>query len=266
MNQTFEQLKQHNWTNFITHHLRNWYGSWTIYSPEGEVMESFVGSRCSIINPEQTQITQTNVYMYDNGTEEEKVFHNTPNSLINGLADQTAQASFMYMFEQGSAIWTVNRFEPGELFAVEFWFRYQELRHSLLVVYNSDGKLTKTVSVREEDLQKPCDHWTLNPQLIPHRDIINGEEGLAITLTPVTQLSQPRPTHLAWEYPDHQTFYYPDGISLSYPPKLKPEMSLVVIGDWQVNPNIRQQLLVDYNSSGELSGLTLKSNQPEMER
>ncbi|NEQ16885.1 MAG: DUF3598 family protein [Moorea sp. SIO3E2] len=148
MNQTFEQLKQHNWTNFMTHHLHNWYGSWTIYSPEGEVMESFVGSRCSISDSEQTHINQTNVYMYDNGTEEEKVYQNTPNSLINGLAEQTDQASFMYMFDQGSAIWTVNRFEPGELFAVEFWFRYQELRHSLLVMYNSDGELTKTVSVQ----------------------------------------------------------------------------------------------------------------------
>ena len=35
------ELKEKNWQNFITKHLRDWHGLWTRYSPSGEIIESF---------------------------------------------------------------------------------------------------------------------------------------------------------------------------------------------------------------------------------
>ena len=68
-------LKEQNWQNFITHHLRDWHGIWTRYSPEGEVIESFQSLRSFRTNLEQTELFQTNRYLYADGRIEEKKWH-----------------------------------------------------------------------------------------------------------------------------------------------------------------------------------------------
>ena len=66
------ELKDKNWKNFTANHLRDWHGIWTRYSPQGEVKESFQSLRSFQSNPEQTEIHQTNRYIYaeDNIKEE----------------------------------------------------------------------------------------------------------------------------------------------------------------------------------------------------
>ena len=68
-------LEVQNWKRMIAHHVKNWHGLWTQYTPQGEVMQSFQSLRSfKIDNSEQTLIKQTNRYTYSDGSTQEKAF------------------------------------------------------------------------------------------------------------------------------------------------------------------------------------------------
>ena len=72
-----------NWRIFIAHHAKDWYGLWTRYTPQGEVMQSFQSLRSvKVGNSEQTLIKQTNRYTYSDRTTQEKAFEYTLGPLI----------------------------------------------------------------------------------------------------------------------------------------------------------------------------------------
>ncbi len=60
-------IKEQNWQNFTANHLGDWHGTWTRYSPHGEVTESFQSLRRFLSNLKQTEIAQTNRYKYADG-------------------------------------------------------------------------------------------------------------------------------------------------------------------------------------------------------
>jgi hypothetical protein len=177
---------------------------------------------------------------------------------MKDFINKSESSSFMYMFDQGSAIWMANKFQTETFFAVELWFRYQHLRHSLVIVYDVEGQLTKTVSIKEEDLQNPCEYWSKQLELIPKRSIKNQQKGIGITVTPNCIVSAPTSTDLNWGWEEHKTYYYPDNISLSCPLKLELGKPFLLIGDWLIDSQIRQQLFVEYDEQGNFSSFGIK--------
>ncbi|PMB00431.1 hypothetical protein CI594_10380, partial [Fischerella thermalis CCMEE 5196] len=64
-----------NWDNFCRYHAnRDWYGTWTRYSAEVEIIESFNCIRSFKISADGSEIYHQNHYTYADGTKETKIF------------------------------------------------------------------------------------------------------------------------------------------------------------------------------------------------
>ena len=167
-------LKEQNWRNFITHHVRDWQGIWTRYSPQGEIIESFKSLRSFRTNPEQTELFQTNCYAYDHSKVEEKKWHSYKQDQVfsDGIMHPAFPAMRSYFLQQGAAVWSRKILEPGSKFLpAEFFFRHEEIRHSVSIIYNTDGSLMKVVSIREDAVDFPSKYWSQEINLLSERNL-----------------------------------------------------------------------------------------------
>ena len=64
---TEKQAAERNWHAFWNNHLGTWKGSWTRYTPEGDIKESFASTRVFTANSATTEIVQNNRYRYADG-------------------------------------------------------------------------------------------------------------------------------------------------------------------------------------------------------
>ena len=69
--------QEKNWQNFCDNHVGNWYGTWTKYSADGEIIESVQSLRSLKTNPEKTLTFQKNRYTYPDGRIEERQWQST---------------------------------------------------------------------------------------------------------------------------------------------------------------------------------------------
>ena len=131
------ELKDKNWKN-LTVHLRDWHGVCTRYLPEGKVKESFQSLRSFQGNPEKTVIHQTNRYTYAEENIEEKRwdYNQLENSLPDGVYHPEMDSMRTICFESGHAAWVSKKLQSDSMFGVELFFRYEELRHSVNIVYD----------------------------------------------------------------------------------------------------------------------------------
>ncbi|MBA3923996.1 MAG: DUF3598 family protein, partial [Nostocaceae cyanobacterium] len=72
------KAQDQNWENLFTDLISSpegiaWYGTWTTYSPEKEVLKSYQGIR-EFRATEPTVINHTNKYTYTDGNKEEKTW------------------------------------------------------------------------------------------------------------------------------------------------------------------------------------------------
>ncbi|MEB3342743.1 DUF3598 family protein [Okeania sp.] len=68
-------LQEQNWHNLFGYHTPEgtaWYGIWTKYSANLEVIKSHQGIRKFSANEDKTVITHRNIYTYVDGSTEEK--------------------------------------------------------------------------------------------------------------------------------------------------------------------------------------------------
>lgn len=255
-------LKEQNWQNFITHHVRNWQGIWTRYSPQGEIIESFKSLRSFRTNPEQTELFQTNCYTYDHGKVEEKKWHSYKLDKVfsDGIMHPAFPAMRSYFLKQGAAVWSRKILEPGSNFQpAEFFFRYEEIRYSVGIVYNTDGSLMKVGSIREDAVNSPSKYWSQEINLLSERNFSRDWQGTSITITPDLRTSKPIQTQLNWPViENNKMFFFPDGTSLSCPTQVTLGTPFTVVANWLVNNSYLQQLSVKYNHNGVFLGLTLE--------
>lgn len=256
------ELKEQNWQNFITHHVKDWQGIWTRYSPQGDMIESFKGLRSFRTNPEQTELFQTNRYTYNNGRVEEKKWHSykEDKAFSDGIMHPAFPAMRSYFMKQGAAVWSKKILEPGSLFQpAEFFFRYEEIRHSVAIIYDTDGSLMRVVSIREDAVNFPSKYWSQEVNLLPERNFGNNWQGTAVTMTPDLRISEPIQTQLNWPViEDNKIFFFPDGISLTCPTQVTLGTPFTVVANWLVNESELQQLSVNYDHNGVFLGLTLE--------
>ncbi|NEP34401.1 DUF3598 family protein [Moorena sp. SIO3B2] len=239
-------LKEQNWKNFTVNHLRDWHGIWTRYSPEGEVKESFQSLRSFRSNPEQTEIYHTNRYIYADGRIEEK----------NWQYDKQSMRGFF--FEQGAAVLSGKQLESGAVLPHELLLKHEDIRHSVALIYDSNGSLMRAVSIREDAAGFPSKYWSKEINLLPERNLSGNWQGTAVTMTPDLKVSEPIATQIHWPLAGNKMFFFPDGISLSCPTKVSIGTSFNIAANWLVTDSQLQQLRVNYDNYGAFSGLTLE--------
>lgn len=254
-------LKEQNWRNLCANHLRDWHGIWTRYSPEGEVIESFQSLRSFRSDRDQTEITQTNRYIYSDGKTEEKNWQ--LNKLLNNLPDGLFHPAIPLMraffFEQGAATWSAKQLEPETIFQpAEFFFRHEELRQSVPIIYDGSGCLMRIVSIREDARGFPSKYWSNQLNLLSDRNLIGNWQGSSVTMTPDLSVSPPIPAQLHFPIEGNEISFLPDGISVSYPAKVAIGTDFTIAANWLVTPYQLQQLSVRYDESGAFSSLTLE--------
>ncbi|MEH2182198.1 DUF3598 family protein [Nostoc sp.] len=169
-------VKERNWNYFTTNHLLDWHGIWTQYTPEGNVKESFQSLRSFKSNPEKTKIAHTNTYSYANSyangenKQQSWEFDFLSNSLDNGLFHPSRETMRGYFFADGHATWATVKLKPNSYFGIELLFRYEDLRHSVGVVYDDSRNLFFTVNIREDCNGLPSKYWSTELNQLPKRD------------------------------------------------------------------------------------------------
>jgi Domain of unknown function (DUF3598) len=64
-----------NWQNFCrSHAVGNWHGTWTNYSPELEILESFRSIRSFLLSEDGNKFYHQNHYFYNNSQSESQIF------------------------------------------------------------------------------------------------------------------------------------------------------------------------------------------------
>ncbi|MEH2467357.1 DUF3598 family protein [Nostoc sp.] len=253
-------LKEQNWQNFTLYHLRNWHGIWTRYSPQGEVTDSFKSQRNFHSNPEKTEISQTNRYIYDDGRTDEQSweFNELSNNLSDGLFHPQNQSMRGVFFGSGHAAWLTTKLTTGSYFAIELFFIHNQLRHSVGIVYDQYGSLFRTANIREDADGFPSQYWSTQLNQLPERNFHSTYQGSAVTITPDLRISAPVPTQLHFPSQKDKTFFLPDGVSVSCSDKVSVGNSFILAANWLVEPSTVQQLLISYDEGGDFSALTLE--------
>jgi hypothetical protein len=249
------ELKQQNWHNLCQNHVRTWQGIWTRYSPQGKVTESFQSIRQFRLDQQQNKIAQTNRYIYADGlTKEESWQYNQAlNSLEDGLFHPARQQMRGLFLEGGASVWVTTFLQTNSYLAVELFFRYEDLRHSVGIVYQESGSLMRTASIREDSTNFPSNYWSTEVNLLPERNLSGNWQGTSVTMTPDLKISPPVPTQLHWPLEGNTTFFYPDGITLSCPMQISVGIPFTISGNWLVTPSELQQVSVKYDESGAFS-------------
>ncbi|AOX02362.1 hypothetical protein BJP34_25575 [Moorena producens PAL-8-15-08-1] len=255
------ELKEQNWKNFTANHLRDWHGIWTRYSPEGEIIESFQSLRSFRSNPEQTEIYQTNRSIYADGRIEEKKWQSNKQDKVlpDGIIHPALPSMRSFFFEQGAATWSAKQLEPGSVFQpAELFFKHENIRHSVAIIYESNGSLMRAVSIREDAAGFPSNYWSTEINLLPERNLSGNWQGTSVTMTPDLKVSDPISTQLHWPLAGNNMFFFPDGISLSCPKQVNIGKNFTIVANWLVTDSQLQQLRVNYDNYGAFSGLTLE--------
>ncbi len=254
-------LKEQNWRNFTVNHLRDWHGIWTRYSPQGEVIESFQSLRSFRSNPEQTELYQTNRWIYPDGRIEEKKWQSNKQDkvLSDGIVHPAFPSMRSFFLEQGAATWSAKRLESGSVFQpAELFFKHGDIRHSVAILYDGRGSLLRIASIREDAAGFPSKYWSKEVNLIPERNFSDDWQGTSVTMTPDLKVSNPIPTSLHWPWEGNKVFFFPDGISLSCPTQVSLGTCFTIAANWLVTDSQLQQLSVQYDREGVYSGLTLE--------
>lgn len=55
-----------------------------------------------------------------------------------------------YFFAEGHATWATVKLKPNSYFGIELFFRYEDLRHSVGIVYDESGNLFHIANIRED--------------------------------------------------------------------------------------------------------------------
>lgn len=253
-------LQEQNWNNLITNLVHDWHGIWTRYSPQGDVIESFRSLRSFSYNSKDKEISHNNRYIYDNDVVEEKSwqFNQKDHNLVDGVCYPAISTMRGLFFDSGNAGWITKQLQKESFFSLELFFRSNNLRNSVGIVYNQQGDLLKTFNIKEDSKGFPSSYWSKDINQLTERNFKINTEGTSITMTPDLKISSPISTSFNWNWEGNKTFYLPDGVSISCPEKLILGTPFVFVANWLLKDNQLQQLIVKYDQLGVFSSLTLE--------
>ncbi len=248
--------QEQNWQNFYANHLREWHGCWTRYYVQTGAIDSFQSLRK--FQHEADSIFQTNRYSYANGEVEEQNWQfDQQNSLPNGLFHPQRDSMRGFFLEQGAAAWTATQISEGVPVGIELFFRSQDLRHSVGIVYDKTGQLFRVASVRE-DVNVPSQHWSTDIELQEQRDFTGDWRGTAIAITANLETSPEQSVRFQGFSKNQATFFFPDGISLSCPDRVPDGQGFSIAANWLVTADQLQQITVEYDETKTFTMLKLE--------
>ncbi|MBD2430102.1 MULTISPECIES: DUF3598 family protein [Fischerella] len=227
-----------NWDNFCRYHAnRDWYGTWTKYSTDGEKIESFNCIRSFKINADGSEIYHQNHYTYADGTKETKIFGPYQKPITRAL------------FLDNSFSWGSQKIELGTNFGFETGLSYEDRRTSVVIMYDEAGNLERIVVIPENLISFP---ETPTP-LLGKKSIESPHtwKGTAKTITPDWIVSSP--VDISWNQLENLgdnflTLHFCDGISVTCPPKIVTTQTFFAVLEWQVNPNLLIRASRNYDS------------------
>lgn len=246
------ELKKHNWKIFTEQHLSDWHGIWTRYGPTGEVQESFKSVRSFRGNPEKTEVFHTNRYLYDNDRIEERKWH------YNQEEFSEENKSISFFFEEGTLGMLAKALNDNSILGMELLLKYGNLRQSVILVYDHEGKLSKISNIKEDSRGFPSSHWSTEIEQLSQRNLNKNWQGTAISVNSDLQISAPISTAFNWNRGINKTLFLPDGISISCPEKVTIGTPFCCVANWLINDTKMHQLIANYDDTGKFQSLTLE--------
>ncbi|KYC42911.1 hypothetical protein WA1_12400 [Scytonema hofmannii PCC 7110] len=240
---TVAQLQ--NWNNFCQYHANNdWYGTWTRYSADGQILETFHCIRSFYVIDNGNEIHHQNYYTYADGTKETKTFGPYKKPITRGL------------FLDNTFSWGSTKVESGSNFGFETGLRYEDKRASVFIGWDDAGNLERitvipeTLTIFPENASPPS-----------AKELSGNWVGTAKNMTPNWMVSSPVPA--SWKplenlADDYQIFHFSDGISISCPRKVAIGQSFLAAIEWQIYHNLLQRGIRNYKDSS-LTNFTLQT-------
>ena len=251
-------LQEQNWINLfgdISPEGTAWYGIWTRYSPELEVIQSFQGIRNFSANEDKTVITHGNNYTYPDGSTEEKEWQiekeiaNQPDGIVHSALKSMRALSL----SEAAKTWICPQLIRGNRFGCELFFQHQDFRTSVTPIYGESGELERFTQIRE--------HLNSYPDEKPGAELknISGNwVGKKESMTPDLQISQePELTELKLDPTagKNKTFFLPDGIVINVPEKVKIGEEFELVVGKMVIENKYKRMTVKYDKNGKFNQL-----------
>jgi hypothetical protein len=237
-----------NWYNFCQYHANNdWYGTWTRYSADGQIIETFHCIRSFHVSDGGNEIHHQNHYTYADGTKETKTFGPYKKPITRAL------------FLDNTFSWGSTKVESGSTFGFETGLRYEDKRANVVIVYDDAGNLEKIIVIPETLTIFPE-----NPSPPSAKELSGNWVGTAKNMTSNWMVSSPIPVswkpleNLADEADDYQIFHFSDGISISCPQKVAIDKSFLATIEWQISHNLLQRGIRNYKDSS-LTNFTLQT-------
>lgn len=241
-----------NWENFSQYHVGNWHGTWTRYSPELEVIQSFRGIRSFLLTDNGNEIYHQNHYIYSDGRSESKIFETKKKPLILSLfldnafswgstkREQSAKKEKFGLVQSNQLKWIPFFFESG--------FRHEDRRISAGSAYDENGNLEKIFLITENS-----GSFTETPILPAVNQLNSNWEGTIKTMTPDLIVSPA--VKSSWQpienlADNYCTLNTQEGVSVSCPWSIEVGKEFFVVVDWLINPGLLQRGIRHYDLSG----------------
>ena len=260
-----ETRSDRNWQAFWRHHLGDWRGSWTRYTPSGEVKETFASSRLFKANAAQTEVVQTNHYRYADGRSIRKEW--TSNIEEHSQADGFAHPASEFMrglaLDNGSAAWLIPTLQANQFAPFELFLKRGEIRHSVGVLYGKDGALLRTASIREVRGSQPGKGWSDTVIQVEPWNPVGRWKGEQREIHPDLSRVPVQRSDWQWMDRDQSNHFFPDGIILRCPERIVPGQAFSIRVIWLVDDGELQTITAQYDSESQLIAVTHQALTPE---
>ena len=255
---------ERNWHAFWRHHLGEWTGSWTRYTPSGAVRETFASSRQFTADRSRTAITQVNRYRYADGRliKKEWTYNISDHSRADGFAHPASRAMRGFALDNGAAAWLIPRIQPNQFAPFELFLMHGLSRHSVGVLYGKDGELLRTASIRETRGPRSETHWTDSIVQVAAWRPDGQWHGQERRINADLSLAPVQSTDWQWDNTTQSNHFFPDGIILRCPETISPgdAFSLQVI--WRLNGTMLQTITAHYNENAQLISVIQQTLHP----
>ncbi|MBR8828582.1 MAG: DUF3598 family protein [Gomphosphaeria aponina SAG 52.96 = DSM 107014] len=252
-------IQEDHWLRLFGEHTPEgtaWHAKTTVYSPDKQILRAYQFVRTFTANPEKTVITHNNKYFLPDGSITEKTWE-LEKAVCNqsdGVIHPESLSMRTLSLGNGPTGWICPNLATQQSFGTELFFRHQDWRYSVVIVYNQQGKIDIIVPISEglgsfPDTEPPPEitnfsgNWQGKKEIMtPDLKITQGGETGTLLLDPTEG--------------KNETFLFPDGLVVNIPQQVKLGEEFEVVAGKLVSDNEYKRLTVKYNSAGEFIMLT----------
>jgi hypothetical protein len=252
-----------NWNHLLGEYTTDetaWYGRWTVYSANQEVISSKQAVRSFRANSDNTVITHINRSMNGNGNAEEKTWQidratcNQPDGVVHPAMPFMRALSF----GEGATAWIMPRFSPGKLFGVEFFFRDHNYRTSAAIVYGENSQIDRIVHIRES-LGRFSELSTDVESSLIWGDWIGHQR----TMIPDLSISSGEEIQLSFQADNHNIILLPEDLVLMLPEQVTADQPIQLAAAQRTADNQLKYFAAHYTAIGLFKSLISATLQPK---